>query len=206
MPEVLQHTCAKGLQDSCAKGFTGQLCKGVAKRTAVPTGYRTAVHEPALPCRTPDTTAHTQLLFLATHVCYPLGASIDLRPEAKLSIVVLRSGFPAGVLLLLIQRGQPLHLVQKALPGMRLLGGRQHVGGCACLWTERALFVLLQAARRESKLVLDTHNLYRNLTLDTQRLVHGLLATKFCTRQPCDGSSVFDVVLASTLLKSGIPQ
>lgn len=80
---------------------------------------------------------------VVAHVCNPLGAGIDLGLEAELSVVVLSSGFSTRVLLLLVQGGQPLHLVQEALPGMRLLRGSQHVGCCACLWAEGALLVLL---------------------------------------------------------------
>lgn len=127
-----------------------------------------------------------QLVFLATHVCYPLGASIDLGPEAKLSVVMLRSGLPAGVLLLLIQSGQPFHLVQKALPGMRLLGGRQHVGGCACLWTERALLVLLQTARRDSNLVLDCQEAVSD-ALVAAPIVHCLTSCK----QPGESQNLY---------------
>ncbi|KAA6429924.1 MAG: hypothetical protein FRX49_00356 [Trebouxia sp. A1-2] len=69
---------------------------------------------------------------VVAHVCNPLGAGIDLGLEAELSVVVLSSGFSTRVLLLLVQGGQPLHLVQEALPGMRLLRGSQH----AKLWDE----------------------------------------------------------------------
>jgi hypothetical protein len=47
----------------------------------------------------------------AAHICDPLGAGIDLGLKAELSVVVLGSGFSTGVLLLLVQGGQPLHFV-----------------------------------------------------------------------------------------------
>ena len=91
---------------------------------------------------------------VAAHVCNPLGAGIDLGLEAELSVVVLSSGFPTGVLLLLVQGGQPLHLVQEALCGVRLLRSSQHVGCCACLWAEGALLVLLQMHEQVSRVQL----------------------------------------------------
>lgn len=77
------------------------------------------------------------------YICYPFGACIDLWLEAELSVVMLGSGLSAGILLLLVQSGQSLHLVQEALPSMGLFRGRQHMRCTACLWTEGALLVLL---------------------------------------------------------------
>lgn len=67
---------------------------------------------------------------------------------------MLSGGFSAGVLLLLVQGGQPLHFVQEALPGMGLLRGSQHVGCCACLGAEGALLVLLRKQEQVSDVQL----------------------------------------------------
>ena len=76
---------------------------------------------------------------------YPFRACIDAGLEAELSIVALGGCLSAGILFLLVQGGQPLHLVQEALPGVGLLRGCQHMRCCACLGTEGALLVLLHA-------------------------------------------------------------
>lgn len=70
-----------------------------------------------------------------------------MRFEAELGVVVLGSGLPACILLLLVQGSKPLHLVQETFPDVGLLRGRQHVRGCACLGAEGALLVLLHAWR-----------------------------------------------------------
>ena len=76
---------------------------------------------------TTTSTFHTKVSVLerlgedCPYAGYPSRACIDAGLEAELSIVVLSSCLSAGILFLLVQGGQPLHLVQEAFPSVGLL-------------------------------------------------------------------------------------